>query len=254
MSDGDPGVESPRSPAAQAGQPERALRRPRTYYGVAPDAHRGNISLGKIIGFLSPLVLISGIVIYGIQSLGYEWFYGRLGIDPAAIGLSYTTVLSRSAGFVAVIILAAVLSLIGDWWQGESPLLWIGPTIAGLLLIFLVLELFGSTRAANAVTAGRPVAPLRNLGVTELAFRADPVRIEPAGKAGEASAIDRLVSRADLLYLGQANGVVVLYDASTQSALYLPSASIVMIQSNCATKRSPDPNCKTRFRLHFWPF
>lgn len=216
MEDGDPGAENSSNLAAQAGQPKRAFRTPRTYYGRTPIADRIDIPWAKIIGFLTPIVLISGVLIYGILSLGYERFYGRLGIDPAAVGLSYTTVLSRATGFVAITSLALAIalglaSIVRNWW-GENPAPWIGLAIASALLFFLVIELIGSIRAADAVTAGRPVAPLSALGITELAFHADPVRIEPAGKEGEAPAIDRLVSRTDLLYLGQANGIVVLYD------------------------------------------
>jgi hypothetical protein len=250
MDDGDPGVESASNLAPQAGESKRTFRTPDTNHGRTPPPDRAGIPWAKIMGLATPIVVTSGIVIYGILSLGYEWFYGRLGIDPAAVGLSYSTVLSRSTGFVAISILVILIGLavaIRDWPRMENRFIFIGSLVVSTLVFFLIIELTSSVSAANAVTAGRPIAPLSAIGITELDFHADPVRIEPVGKAGEAPAVDRLVSRTDLLYLGQANGIVVLYDASTQSALYIPSASIVLVQRNCATKR-PDPNCKRRFR------
>jgi hypothetical protein len=49
-------------------------------------------------------------------------------------------------------------------------------------------------------------------------------------------------------YLGQANGIVVLYNSSQQRRMYLPMSSIVLHVSNCRTVLSKDFACRDRFR------
>jgi hypothetical protein len=251
MGDRDSGVESPSNPTAPIEQPKTTFETPERSSGVAPTSDQAKSPWGQVIGLLTPLVLTAGIIIYGILSFGYDRFYSRLGIDPAVVGLSYTSVLSRATGFVAALLVPVIVSSVFFIRNWRRRVVIFGGWVSGMimvgLLFFLSLEYFGSADAAGAVKAGRPVAPLTAWGMTALAIHADPVRIEAAGKVGEVPAIDRLVNRIDLLYIGQANGIVVLYDSSAQSALYLPSASIVMTESNCATKRSSDPRCKRRY-------
>jgi drug/metabolite transporter (DMT)-like permease len=155
--------------------------------------------LGQILGILAPLLLAAGIVIYGTLGLGYDQFYSRLGIDPAAVGLNYGTVLSHATGFVAGVLIAlaiAALYLIRSWRKRSRS--WNNAfVISGILCAFLFSGLYlfiASRSSADAVASGRPVAPIASpLGFTLLAVHADPVRIEATGKVGEVTAIDRLV-------------------------------------------------------------
>jgi hypothetical protein len=253
MVDRDPGAESPRKPSASGEHSKTSFEAVNLASGIGLTGDGAVFPLGQILGILAPLLLAAGIVIYGILGLGYDQFYGRLGIDPAAVGLNYGTVLSHATGFVAVVLIsvsAGVVVLISGWRRrGRSNSSWMAlGLILSLFLLYVPYLFIVSRNSADAVANGRPVAPIASLGLTELAVHADPVTIEATGKAGEVTAIDRLVGRTDLLYMGQGNGIVVLYDPSTQSALYLPSSSILMKVSNCATKRSPDPRCNRRYQ------
>jgi hypothetical protein len=101
---------------------------------------------------------------------------------------------------------------------------------------------------ASLVKAGESVRPLkarvlgRSIPLVILAIHADPATVEPAGKAGDSPAVERLQDR-ELLYLGQSGGTVVLYDASSQRAVYVPASSIVLHVANCDARPPPDPAC-----------
>jgi len=255
MVDRDPGVESPRKPSASGEHSKSSFEALNLASGIGLTGNGATFPLGQILGLLAPLLLGAGIVIYGILGVGYDQFYGRLGIDPAAVGLNYGNVLSHATGFVAAALIAVAIGalvFIRSWRQmarSRPSSLAIG-IISGVLLFYVPYLFIASRSSADAVASGRPVAPLGALGFTELALHADPVRIEATGKVGEVTVIDRLVGRTDLLYMGQGNGIVVLYDPSTQSAVYLPSSSVITTVSNCSTKRSPDPRCNRRY--HQW--
>lgn len=100
------------------------------------------------------------------------------------------------------------------------------------------------------VRTGRPISSVRFPGFlpfTMLAIHADPATVEPVGKPGDAPAAERLRGRK-LLYLGQASGTLVLYDAAGQQAVYLPSSSIILRVANCDAKAPPDPSCAEMLR------
>jgi hypothetical protein len=95
------------------------------------------------------------------------------------------------------------------------------------LMVVAALVPFLSLPRADAASQGRPVAPVRLFGLTVLAIRADSASVEAVGKSEEAPAIKSLQSRA-LLYLGQANSTVVLYDSKEKQAVYLPASSVLL--------------------------
>ena len=78
-------------------------------------------------------------------------------------------------------------------------------------------------------------------------LRADPVLVSTAGKPNDAPLLQELSKRSDLLYLGQANGTVVLYDSVQQQALYLPANAIILKISVCRTHQS-NPRCAEGIR------
>jgi uncharacterized membrane protein len=81
----------------------------------------GDASQGQQSSFswlsLGPAVIPAiGVLLYGALNIAYSLFYGRLGVSPEDVGLGYATTLSRSTGFVLVVVLGFVF--------GVSPLLW----------------------------------------------------------------------------------------------------------------------------------
>ena len=66
---------------------------------------------------LGPAVIpAAGVLLYGALNIAYSLFYGRLGVSPEDVGLGYASTLSRSTGFVLVVVLGFVF--------GVSPILW----------------------------------------------------------------------------------------------------------------------------------
>jgi hypothetical protein len=73
--------------------------------------------------------------------------------------------------------------------------------------------------------------------VSSFKIRATPAHLGAIGRVSDQAELALLQRRAallpPLLYLGQANGVIVLYDSRAQQAVYVPSSSVVLRLSNC---------------------
>lgn len=209
------------------------------------------------------LLLVGGLLMYAYLSLCYDLFYGRLGIDPNDVGLSYTGTLARSSGFV-VVYLAVVFfvwlyfvqfALVPRHRELElSPVrVRIAVALTGITTaVLLWWPMHASENAAKYVQAGNPVTPIRLTTPPELvplppfpvlAIHADPAIVEPAGKPRDSPAADQLRGKK-LLYLGQSGGTVVLYDADLQGAIYVSASSIVLYVTNCRGKPPPDAACQ----------
>jgi hypothetical protein len=210
-------------------------------------------ALRKALDHLPGLIVASGLLLYGYLSLNYYSFYSHLGVDPNDVGLSYTGTLARSSGFVLVYFLPALTLLVPPtrWRRGSKWLRraqWAAWLAAITILGVVIGSIHGTTSAAvRHVEAGAPVRPveaqlpLMRMTLVFLAIHADPAYVEPAGKAGDFPGFERLRQK-NLLYLGQSNGTVVLYDPALQEAIYVPASSIVLHVINC--REDPeDPPC-----------
>jgi amino acid transporter len=222
----------------------------------------------EILGVLTPVLAVGAILLYGYLSIAYDNFYQGLGIDPNDVGFEYTGVLARSSGFVVVYLTAvgtlAVIPTILTFGRPEERRKNRARFIAllamiGIILVLLLIDpLLSAGDAARDVREGKPVGPIHLITspvppfpisrLPVLAIHAGPAMVEPAGKLGEAPAVERLRGRK-VLYLGQAGGTVVLYDPEDQEAVYVSASSILLHVSNCNTKRSPDPAC-SQLQLH----
>jgi hypothetical protein len=234
------------------------------------EIHRG-LLWRKMLSHTPAVLLLGGVLMYGYLSLCYDLFYGRLGIDPNDVGLSYTGTLARSSGFV-VVYLAAAWFVRGYFLQfainvrdrhaervrGRKYQL--PPDRARIVLaltciamaLLLLWPMRASVNAGNHAQAGKAVTPIRLTTPPELvplppfvvlAIHADPATVEPAGKPGDSPAADRLQGKR-LLYLGQSGGTVVLYDADVQRAIYVSGSSIMLQVANCRAKPPPDDACQ----------
>lgn len=220
----------------------------------------------------APILTATGLVIYFLLSLTYERFYRSLGVRPSDVGLTYANTLTNSVGMILllgaltfVLVFTTPIGAIfhsgkrrgarikaaikrGGWPRYRAYLLGSGQVLALLIGLYWGLDLFTGfgTAAANAVKAGRPVVSPYLGPTTLLAIHADPALIESTLKPGENPGIDSLKGR-NLLFLGQANGVAVLYDSNAQTSVLLPTASIVLRISNCATQQSHNALCTNAY-------
>jgi hypothetical protein len=221
----------------------------------------------EALSYTPALLLLSGLLMYGYLSLCYQRFYGSLGVDPNDVGLSYAGTLARSSGFVFVYLLfvayaigagpVAVRHVRTRWGMPHTwkitTIQWLSALFGFLIAASLSVTISEARDAARDVQAGLPVGPLqfaaenpfgggRLLPVPILAVHADPATVEPAGKLGDSPAVERLRGRK-LLYLGQSGGVVVLYDAAADRAVYVPASALILKVANCDAKPPPDPAC-----------
>jgi hypothetical protein len=225
------------------------------------------------LGHAPAVLLLGGLLMYAYLSICYDRFYGSLGVDPNDVGFTYAGTLARSSGFVVTsLLIAAYLAtaplavaqaarhrLLDPASPMSRRMLVSSRFIAVALLVAAALPwpMVKASNAARDVQAGRPVGPIQSLKnpwssrpfllIPVLAIRADPATVEPVGKPGDSPAAERLRGRR-LLYLGQSGGTVVLYDAATQRAVYVPAGSIILHVTNCDAKPPPDPACGTAGR------
>jgi hypothetical protein len=206
------------------------------------------------LGLAPAVLLVGGLLLYAFLSICYARFYGGLGVDPNDVGFSYAGTLARSSGFVATYLILVLIGLLV--FLRPKPLDRFGKHLAffvGLTALFLmsvgpVATVSGARIAASEVMAGKAVSPIGAWflpfhGLDVLAIHAAPATVEPAGKPSDSPAAERLRGRR-LLYLGQSGGTVVLYDAATQRAVYVPGSSVILHVANCDAKPPPDPACR----------
>jgi hypothetical protein len=217
-----------------------------------------------------PVVTLGGILVYSVIYVAYDKFYGSIGIHSGDVGLSYSTILSHSVGFLTTLAFTV-------WEHAKRTIFWyvivvsfcfvflilatpVDPFtlilrlslrrfIAISLLLILVPAIFLSlrggpygrlseraTEAANDLIGGQAVLPLRGARNNDLLLyiHADPVTIFPVTK-DEAGNISKLKDK-ELFYLGQANGQLVLYSWKDKLVIYLPSSAVVMTAIDCTTE------------------
>jgi hypothetical protein len=191
-------------------------------------------------------VLPLGLVIYGMSSVEYTAFYGTLNVDPNEVGMNYATTLSHATGLITFLSFALGV-LYYPYYRSRARRrasttrrnIYI---IGGLILLALVTIELGILAAldAKAVRSGKAVGTYGPSVFPLLSYRATPVMIEAAGKFGDAPAIERLESRR-LLYLGQANGIAVVYDSCEKTAVYVPMTSALLHVERPPAPRSKQP-------------
>lgn len=226
--------------------------------------------LRRIAGVLALL----GVITYVYLTVVYDRFYSVLHVDPADVGLGYATTLSRSSGLIVIVvaIIGALLFLLR--WIRTSlvaavaavtdfpplavvaiPALLVGVAALWAALPVLTSPYTEPTReasmAARAVLAGKPVAQVRlgNL-TTVIDLRAEAVTLVAARPSSPG--VTRLAKRTDLLYLGKADGTVVLFDPRARQALHLPADAMVMRLSRPAPRHGRSPLCTVTPPPSWW--
>jgi hypothetical protein len=231
------------------------------------DDHDGRrLSWRDVLGHLPTILVVGGLFVYAWLIVCYERFYGSLGVEPDAVGLDYLSTLARSSGFAVAFlsILWVLVSTYDKLLRGPTGLRpqppaatapWVTgivlTLIAGALMVSLLNQPWVDAEdAAHDVQQGKPIGPVEfqvipwsewKYPLSILAIHADPATVEPTGKPGASPAADRLRGRR-LLYLGQAGGTIVLYDAAVQRAVYVPASTVILQVANCRGA-PPDPAC-----------
>ena len=231
---------------------------------------RGLPSSREILAIMAVSLAVTALLVCGLLSFVYERFYQALGVNPADVGLTFGVAVSRSVGFtvalaIAVTLVAVVVRLIiaaplrrlrthSGWARtihSTDFALVLGCYVAlGLVVIFAAASVISpvtsyTAKAANAARSGNAVRPLQLYGLPLLAMQAEPATVLPTNKARTLPGIWDLNDRP-VLYLGQAGGVGVLYDADRARVVYTPMDLVVLHVKNCAGPAPPAACGSTR--------
>jgi hypothetical protein len=183
----------------------------------------------------------AGIIWFSVLTLTYEQFYGSLGVSATDLGLSYTNLLASSVGTALAVLVATILytslalGLGTIFLRPLHPRLrraFSGPglyTTIPLLLIVIAVAIsfvflpYTALKDSRAVRLGGRVRPARiaPLPISILSVRADPVIVRRSG-LDPPPWIRDLERTGKLVYLGQANGTLILYDVERQRSVAVP--------------------------------
>ena len=166
----------------------------------------------------------------------------------AALGLALLVASVATGGVLAGLVLVASLVVLyvglrrpSGSQPGRRTLAVAGAAAAGVtwLVLSAGMNAYANYRA-DQIKAGGWVEPPESGGLVFFSVRAMPTRLQ----ASTDSAADRTFAadRADhkLRFLGVANGLFVVYDATTQEALILPASQFRLPILNCETGKLAD--------------
>jgi hypothetical protein len=179
------------------------------------------------------VLTVAGAAFYVALRLAYRTFYGRLGLTPEDVGLSYGDAVARAAGialyfavFFAGVVGAPVLAIrivkpSGGW---VKPFMGIAAVTSAVALFAGLLVVMWATARSQArlVQDGKTVRPPFLFDTGTRAHRASVkwVGDAPVGLSD--------VQTHRLMYLGESGGSVVLYDVDEKRSLRLPAGEVVV--------------------------
>jgi hypothetical protein len=197
--------------------------------------------------------LVFGLFGYGLLFVAYSYVYSGLNLSIADLGLGYTDVLRNSAA--ALLLLVGTVLLLGlllSMFPVVRAILGLG--VFALLTALLspsnwqqapgereilgfwehtkdsISQPFVDRRAALA--AGLPIEPVRFRGITIVDFQATraSVRLDRVSSTGPAVTTGQI--RDCVLYLGQAQERLVVYDIQSGKVIRLPAAQMSITTPN----------------------
>jgi hypothetical protein len=188
-------------------------------------------------------VTIAGLLVYAIQRVGAAWFYSHLGFTPEEVGLGYATTLARSipvavlvvlvyllAGFALVAVAGVVRVLRRSYYRVRGNTAAVEEMRArGKKAWATTVRELGSERLPNALAAAFLILPLF-LAFAEAGGAAGGTPVEAfigswQAEAARVHVLDPIVPLPDgscVLYLGQADGQLALYDPATRTSWRVP--------------------------------
>jgi len=185
-------------------------------------------------GLVPPLL---GILAYAILRESYTWFYGRYGVVPEDVGISQIRMLTGvlrifhlwslpipgrpAASFLLVLIGIWVYFVVGRWLLGRLRARWPRAEastalrypllygFSGLMLLVILASAWVLPRDRDF--AGKRLQLRQGIRASQLsmlAIQADPVQVIWTAGSPEQKGL----ANTRLVYLGHADGVMVLYD------------------------------------------
>lgn len=226
-------------------------------------------TLVKIVRAVLPAsVLILATVLVSVSGQ----FYELLGVNPNDVGLGFDVkVLTSSPGMVllgllllgylmALVLFAlarrpsaeqphrtlkALMKELEEWLTRPAARIFT-MTALSLGLVVVVVQAYGilqtnATHEARLVKQGSAVKPYRFLGFVMIPIHAEPAFADWTGDSNASSISEELKDRS-MMYLGRANGIIVLYDYLDQEAIFVQESSVVLRVMNCEAPNE-HPGC-----------
>lgn len=254
-------------------RPHRAHTFLRKYERQLAASTAGTSDHEKTIGqtfatIVTPLLAISGLLIYSIFSQAYDRFYGGLGVNPGDVGWSYANTVASAAGALILIIflsapfaLTYLLGTFAFWMYEITPLdrsqryqaiirrtarETSGVFVISFVFVFAyIFYTFSANAAIGAqyISDGLSFDSVQVGPVIVFAPHADTARVE---EVPEKSANQRPTSRTKtratiqcgggideisnrpILFLGETSSTAVFYDPECRRAVYAPTNSVVI--------------------------
>jgi hypothetical protein len=177
-----------------------------------------------------------GALAYLVARSAQTSFYSKFGVEPDEVGLGYAATLSRAANLLLVLSLVAgiVLTVAAVVRPARAPrgrrlrAPTVGVALVALVL-FAVWMRVAYTSDAHRVKRGRSLRPpgLSTPGrvvTNPLGLRVEPVRVTWLG--GSAGGYE--FGHADVMYLGRADGIAVLFDPARRRTVRVPAGDVVL--------------------------
>ena len=171
------------------------------------------------------VLTIVGASFYVALRFAHQAFYRPLGLTPEDVGLGYGEALGRAAGIAfyatafSIVFLVPALRLRRRGHPLMPFLLWlyITPLLTVLIAMWRLTALY-----ADDVQDGKTVHPVFLIDTGVRAEKADISWTEEPPKGMKS------VPRHRLMYLGESEGSVVLYDVDAKRSLRIPSSSVAV--------------------------
>jgi len=152
-----------------------------------------------------------------------------------AIGLTRGWLAVLPLGAASVLILFGLIARFNERWRVAMAIV---AAVALSWLILATLVAHEADKTADRVKDGYWVEPPGSGGLIIFSVRAMPVvQLSYAGSSDEDQEFTQSVSQHRLLFLGQSNSQLVIYDATDQVSLILPAAQFRAPILNCETIR-----------------
>jgi hypothetical protein len=203
---------------------------------------------------LLAVATIAGFTVYGLLRVSYATFYGRFDVEPEEVGLGQTEILTQSGlvlfvyvlftgvvlglaflAYRAMVIRPAILEPNASLWRRalafiSGPYWMVGiPTVFAIGSLVLYELPVRARTLADQVERGETVRPSASFTLrTGLHVKAVPVRLTTLG----GDELPSELTSPSLRYLGQASGVLILYDWKAERVIRLPMDSVVVTTSH----------------------
>lgn len=235
----------------------RLTRRERLTVSTATMTQRDQTDRKNWLSYLPSLPAVAavlGLVAYAGLRYAYTRFYTPLGVLPEEVGIGYVQVLAYAGPSLIVILLvggnlfitSVALLAFEAKRRSSSPAnvdeeevrqrrltarkrlivgTSLGYAVGGLGLAIVFLGATASSRE-EALRAGNRVEPIQLLGVEVLNVWGTPSTVFPSDMQPSA-AVGALEQRC-VLYLGRANGTVVLFDHTDDVVIRVPDGAVIV--------------------------